>query len=114
MVGDASQDDPYVFEIPRQEFEQEGKRFVMSAQNMAIRGWAWKYDVDGRVVAYTMGLTPVQAKRVSGVWKISAEVGCVFYATFIDDKGDGIFRLLVPGWMKPDLIPEWALKKNPA
>jgi len=39
---------------------------------------------------------------------VESEMACVFTATFIDDKGDGVFRVLVPGPFTPDLVPRWA------
>jgi hypothetical protein len=105
-------DDAGVVEIPQQAFDQDGKQRVMSSQLMVLQD-IWRYDLDRRVVAYTVGLTPVEAHRVNGKWKIDGELGCIFYGTFVDDQGDGVFRLLAPGWMKPDLIPQWALKRDP-
>jgi hypothetical protein len=32
----------------------------------------------------------------------------MFYGTFIDNKGDGVFRTLVPGALTPELNPLWA------
>lgn len=114
IIHDATAVEPNIFEIPQQDFEQDGKRGIMSSQLMAIDSMIWRYDVDGAVVAYTVGLTPIDAHREKGKWKIDSEVACTFYATFVDDSGDGVFRLLIPGWMKPDLIPQWALKRDPA
>lgn len=104
-----------VFEIPKQEFQLDGKRQVMSSQVMVLQG-IWRYDLDGKVVAYTVGLTPAVAHRENGKWKVDAEVGCIFYGTFIDDNADGIFPTLTPGWMMPELVPAWAqtTKKDPA
>jgi len=68
--------------------------------------------LEGKIVAYTIGLTPVFARRENGKWKMNGEAGCIFYGTFIDDNGDGIFRLLAPGWMTPELVPGWAQSPN--
>ena len=109
-------DESNVLQFPRQVFEQEGKPRAMRQQAMLLeRGWIYRYDAGGHIVAYTYGLTPVVATKVDGKWKIEDEVGCVFFATFVDDKGDGVFRQLIPGAMTPDLIPQWALeqKKQP-
>jgi len=104
-----------LFDIPRQEFRRDGERHVMSSQQMVFQG-IWRYDLDSKIVAYTIGLTPAVAHRENGKWRVDAEVGCIFWATFIDDDGDGVFRLLALGWMRPDLIPGWAQspKKDPA
>ena len=62
----------------------------------------------GKVVAYSYGLIPVSARRSNGHWVIQDEMACVFTATFIDDKGDGVFRILSRGPLTPDLVPLWA------
>jgi len=116
IIHEATEAEPNLFEIPRQEFEQDGKHHVMSSQMMVMDHWVWRYDVDGKVVAYTIGFTPVYGHRENGEWITESELACTFYGTFIDDRGDGVFRLLVPGWMTPDLMPQSALnrKKDPA
>jgi hypothetical protein len=45
-------------------------------------------------------------------WKIDDEAACIFFATFVDDKGDGVFRQLIRGALAPDLVPAWALDRN--
>ena len=116
IIHEGTEADPNLFEIPKQEFEQDGKHHVMSSQMMVMDHWIWRYEVDGKVVAYTIGFTPVKGHRENGKWKSEGELACIFYGTFIDDRGDGVFRLLAPGWMKPDLLPQWASdrKKDPA
>jgi hypothetical protein len=116
IIHEGTEAEPNLFEIPRQEFEQDGKHHVMSSQVMVMDHWVWRYDVDGKIVAYTIGFTPVYGHRENGKWITEGEVACTFYGTFIDDRGDGVFRLLAPGWMRPDLIPQSALdrKKDPA
>ena len=116
VIHEGSEAEPNLFDIPRQEFERNGKRQILAAQMMVMDHWTWRYDIDGKVVAYTVGLTPVFGHRENGKWKTESEVGCIFYATFVDDRGDGVFRLLAPGWMVPELIPGWVKdsKKSPA
>ena len=75
---------------------------------MQAKATLLRWEVNGHVVAYSYGLTPVRARRHKGNWVVESEAGCVFYATFIDDKGDGIFRTLVPSVFTPDLVPKWA------
>ena len=83
----------------------------MSPQTMRVEDGAFlRYEIGGKVVAYTFRLIPVAAHRGGGQWVIDAEAGCVFHATYVDDKGDGKFRLLVPEEMTIDLIPAWAMK----
>lgn len=101
-----------LFEMPRQEFEQDGKRRIMPLQYMGVTRWVYRYDVDGKVIAYTFGFSPVEAHRVGDKLEIDGEVGCVFDATFIDDKGDGVFRILSPGDLTPDSVPQWALDRR--
>jgi len=101
-----------LFEIPRQEFEQGGKHRVMPSQYMGVTRWVYRYDVDGKVIAYTFGFSPVDAHRVGDKLVVDGEVGCVFNTTFIDDKGDGVFRTLAPGDLTPDALPQWALDRR--
>jgi hypothetical protein len=66
--------------------------------------------MNGKVFAYSYGLVPVSARRVGGKWKVEDELACVFNATFIDDDGDGVFRLLVPSGLTDSLVPAWVRK----
>ena len=52
------------------------------------------------------------AKKIAGKWNVEPEAGCIFTATFIDDKGDEVFRVLVPDRLTPDLIPRWATSEK--
>ena len=67
-----------------------------------------RYSIGAKVVAFSYGLIPVKARREDGNWVVESETACIFTATFIDDKGDGVFRLLVSGAFTPDLVPRWA------
>jgi hypothetical protein len=99
-------DHPYIIEFPAQEFVlcNEGKKMrPMQAKASIIR-----YSIGGKVVAFSYGLIPVKARRAEGRWVIESEMACIFTVTFIDDKGDGVFRVLVPGAFTPDLVPRWA------
>jgi len=71
-----------------------------------------RWDRNGTVFAYSYALTPVAAHRIQGKWQIDSEVGCVFDAAFIDDRGDGVFRLLVPGRLTEVLVPAWLTLPN--
>ena len=75
---DAAADEPLLFEIPRQEFEEHGKRHVMSSQVLQLQG-VWRYDLDGKIVAYSIGLTPRRLPaRENAKWKVDGEVDCIF------------------------------------
>jgi hypothetical protein len=102
-------DYPYIIEFPAQEFVLDGARKRM--HQIQVKATIIRWDVGERVVAYSYGLIPVVAHRDKGKWVIASELGCIFDATFIDDKGDGIFRVLVRGALTPDLVPTWA-KRN--
>ena len=97
---------PYIVEFPSQEFVLNGSRKKLRPSQVKATIVRWK--IGGKVVAYSYGLVPVEARRVNGQWKIEAEAGCIFTATFIDDRGDGIFRVLTPGAFSTELIPLWA------
>ncbi len=97
---------PYIIAFPAQEFILNGERQRMRPVQAKASIVRWK--IDGRVVAYSYGLIPVRAHRVGGQWKVESEMACIFQATFIDDKGDGVFRILVPGALTADLVPRWA------
>jgi hypothetical protein len=109
---ESSEGKPNVFEIRRQEYEQEGKHRVMSSQYAEFDRWIYRYDVDGKVVAYTFRLTPVEGHWIKGKWITDDMAACDFNATFVDDKGDGVFRILVSGGLTPDLVPQWALDRR--
>ena len=69
-----------------------------------------RIEMHGRVAAYSFGLVPVEAHRKGGKWVIDSTAACIFYATFIDDKGDGVFRVLVPAPFTAEVVPGWAKK----
>jgi len=101
---------PYVVSFPAQEFELKGARQKIRAAQMKVGVLRWL--IRDRIVAYSYGLTPVTAHRDQGKWIIDREAACVFDVTFIDDKGDGIFRVMVHGPFPPDLVPSWARAKE--
>ena len=97
---------PYIVELPAQKFLLNGSRQRMRPAQVKVSIVRWK--VAGHIVAYSYGLIPVIAKKIGAKWNVQSEAGCIFTATFIDDKGDGIFRVLVPDRLTADLIPRWA------
>jgi hypothetical protein len=101
---------PYIIEFPAQEFVLNGARQKLRSAQVKVGMVRWK--VDGHIIAYSYGLIPVTARRVNGKWDVQSEAGCIFTATFIDDRGDGVFRILVPGSLTTDLIPRWAKPKE--
>jgi hypothetical protein len=103
---------PVIVEFPAQEFVLNGARKRM--RSMQVKATIFPWRMHGRVVAYSYHLIPVWAHRVNGKWVMDAEAACTFTATFIDNKGDGVFRVLVPGDFTPELIPRWARPKKTA
>jgi hypothetical protein len=99
-------EDPYVVGFPAQEFVLNGARQKMRPLHVKAAVVRWKIGKD--IIAYSYELIPVTAHRVGGQWKIETEWGCIFTTTFIDDTGDGVFRVLVPGAHTEDLVPRWA------
>jgi hypothetical protein len=100
---------PFIVEFPTQEFEVNGARrklHTLQAKASIVR---WK--LNGQVIAYSYSLIPVNAHRKNGKWITTFEAGCIFTATFVDDKGDGVFRILVRSGLTPDLVPAWPKKK---
>jgi len=100
-------EDHYVVRFPAEVFllGNERKRMRPLLAKASIIRW----EINGKVVAYSYGLIPVtKAYKNKGKWVYEGEVGCIFYGTFIDDKGDGVFRTLVPDTLSPELIPTWA------
>jgi len=96
---------PYIIEMPAQTFALDSapKRMRPVLARAAILRW----EMDGKIFAYSYALIPVSARRMNGNWQIDSESLCVFNATFIDETGDGVFRLLVPGRLTESLVPAW-------
>jgi hypothetical protein len=104
-----SHNEQYVAEFPQADFQVNGKQRRMSAQQMLInRGRVTSWEMNGKAFAYGYSLTPVRAHRNGNKWTIDVEAGCEFDVNFIDDKGDGIFRLLVFGRLDPGAIVQFA------
>lgn len=101
---------PYIVEFPAQEFLLNGSRQRMRPAMVKVSIVRWK--VDGHIVAYSYGLIPVIAQKVGAKWNVQSEAGCMFTATFIDDKGDAVFRVLEEGPFTPDLVPRWAKPRD--
>ena len=102
-------ENPYIIEFPAQEFILHGtSRRVRPQQVLAA---VIRLRIDDKVFGYLYGLTPVVARKVDGKWKVDAMAGCSFTGTFIDERGDAVFRDLVPGPFSPALIPPWALQR---
>jgi hypothetical protein len=99
-------EDPYIIEFPAQEFVLNGARQKM--RPLQVKATIVRWKIGEQVIACSYGLSPVTAHRVSRKWKIESEWACIFTATFIDDTGDGVFRVLVLGGLREDLVPRWA------
>jgi len=100
----------YIAEFPAQEFALNGSRQLMQAS--LVRATIVRWEVAKRAVAYSYSMIPVMAHRKDGKWIVDAEAACIFWATFLDDKGDGIFRVLVPAPFASDMVPLWAKRKK--
>lgn len=100
-------DDPYIARFPAQVFTVDGVRQKM--RPMLAKATMVRIEVNGRVVAYSYGLIPISAAhKKNGQWVVEGELACIFFATYVDDRGDGVFRDLVPGVFTVDMIPAWA------
>jgi hypothetical protein len=97
---------PNVVEFPAEEFVFKGARQRMRAAQVEAGIVRWM--MHGHAVAYSYRLIPVVAHREKGRWVIDSEAACIYFATFVDDKGDGVYRVLVPGPFTADLVPSWA------
>jgi hypothetical protein len=100
---------PYIIEFPAQDFEFNGARKRL--RRLVTKATIVRWKVGEQVVAYSYNLIPLEAHRKRGRWVVEAEMGCIFPATFIDDRGDGVFRLLVQRGLTPDLLPDWAKRR---
>src|SRR6266852_1363351 len=85
---------PFVVDFPAQDSVLNGARRRMRAIKAQVNIARWV--THGRTVAYSYSLIPVAAHRADGKWIIDSMAACIFFATFIDDKGDSVFRVLVP------------------
>lgn len=94
--------------FPATDFKLDGKRREMPEQLMKASVVRWELEGSGRVVAYTYTLAPVEVYRDNSGTTATAIAKCDFQATFIDDKGDGKFRLMHTEPMRAGLIPDWA------
>lgn len=101
---------PYIVQFPPQVFMLNGTRQKMDG--VFARAAVIRIEMNGRVVAYSYGLVPVSAHKKQGKWVIDSAAACIFYATFIDDKGDGIFRDLIPAPFNANVVPSWVKQGN--
>ena len=100
-------EDHYVIRFPEQVFflgNTHERMHSILAKAIIVR-----WEINGNVVAYSYSLIPVaKAYKRHDDWVYEGEAGCIFYGTFIDDKGDGVFRTLIPDTLRPEYIPSWA------
>jgi hypothetical protein len=97
---------PDVITFPEQEFVLNGKRQKTHADQFEVSILRW--EIDRRVIAYSYRMIPVTAHQKNGKWIVDSIDLCTFTLTFVDDRGDGVFRLLAPNKFTPDLVPRWA------
>ena len=104
-------EDHYVVDFPAQVFSISNERKHMHP--MLAKASIVRWELNGHVFAYSYGLIPVRkAYKRDGRWIYEGELGCVFHATFIDDKGDGVFRIMTTDVLSPALIPQWVKPPN--
>jgi len=103
-------ENPSIIEFPVQVFQLDGTRNRMRAAQ--VRAAIVRWEINGKTFAYSYGLVPVSAHRVRGKWVVDSELLCIFDATFIDDRGDGVFRILVPTTLREDLVPAWVKRSG--
>jgi len=100
-------EDHYVVSFPAQVFVLGTERKEM--RPVLAKATIVRWEINGKIVAYSYGLIPIsKAYKKAGRWIYEGELACIFNATFINDKGDGVFRTLVPDTLRPELVPEWA------
>ena len=98
-----------VLKFPAQEFVLDGTR--QKTQPFEARATIVQWKVGTRVVAYSYSLNPGRSRHVNG--KIVFQgYACIFGLTVIDDRGDGVFRVLIPDQLTPELLPLWAKPKE--
>jgi hypothetical protein len=95
----------YIAEFPAQVFLLNGTRQRLQA--FTAKATVLRFQVNGRTFAYGYSLVPVLAHRSHGRWIVDGELACVFDITFIDDRGDGAFRVLTHNRLSPEMIPAW-------
>jgi hypothetical protein len=95
----------YIAEFPAQVFLLDGAR--QRLRTFRAKATVLRFQVKGRTFAYGYSLAPVHAHRSHGRWIVDAEAACVFDITFIDDRGDGVFRVLTRKQLTPEMIPAW-------
>lgn len=100
-------DAPGIVEFPSTEFNLDGQRRQMPAQTMRASLTRWELEGSGKVVAYSYDLVPIDARREGSKWVTGSIAQCTFEVTFIDDKGDGVFRLMLTEPMRAELMPDW-------
>jgi hypothetical protein len=99
--------DHYVISFPEQVFSLGTDRKRM--EPLLAKAVIIRWEINGKIVAYSYSLIPIKkAFKRHGDWVYEGELACIFYGTFIDEKGDGVFRTLVPDTLRPEYIPLWA------
>jgi hypothetical protein len=98
--------EPYIIYFPNGNFLLNGIRQRLHPDLVKAR--IVRFEINGRNFAYSYGLTPVIAHQEADKWVVDDEMLCTYTGTFIDDKGDGVFRVFVLGSLMPEMIPAWA------
>jgi hypothetical protein len=91
--------------FPEVQFENNGTTKRMEAAEFGILQ-LWRWDIDGKPYAYSYELA-------------RPGLACEFSVDILDNKGDGIFRIMsVPGHppltrnLQPPPVPEWGKPKS--
>jgi hypothetical protein len=93
----------YVVSFPAALFETGGAKQIMSARRLQL-GYLYRWEFHGNVYAYSYELIP-------------RDLGCLFSIDLVDDRGDGVFRVMrldghafrLPKNGYP-AVPDWAKK----
>lgn len=94
--------DSFSAHFPEAAFSENGTSKKMLARTIEVKV-IYRWEINGRPYAYSYTLSP-------------RELLCFFTVDFIDDKGDGIFRVMTsPGHPAitlgpPPPVPGWARK----
>jgi hypothetical protein len=87
--------DHYVVRFPEQVFSLGTARKRM--EPLLAKAVIVRWEINSKIVAYSYSLIPIRkAFKRHGHWVYEGELACIFYETFIDDRGDGVFRTLIP------------------
>jgi hypothetical protein len=95
----------YRISFPDAVFEEDGIRKNMRSSGFVLLA-LWRWDMNGRTYAYSYRLLPSPSPGTYAMCDSAVEI--------IDDKGDGIFRVMSPidpySGFTPPAVPAWVSK----